>query len=130
MVFTKAFFSSVDNPSLFKNGNIYLLQYGSYINKNVMNENVQELNNYISYEDDGKYYVFLGMYTNLEIAEKVSKIFENKNIYTYIKNDYLTDKKVFSEIMELEKEIKEENDLGKIEVVNNRILDIIKSITW
>lgn len=131
IVFTEAMFSSFSNShSLSRNGNIYLLQYGSYINKSIMEENVQRLNNYISYENDGKYYVFLGVYTNLELAKRVSEIFENKNIYTYIKNDYLGDREAINRIMELEKEIIEENDLGKIDIVNNKILDTIKDVVY
>lgn len=111
-------------------GNVYLLQYGSYINKNVMEENIKKLDNYISYEDDGKYYVFLGMYTNLENAKKVSKIFEDKNIYTFIKNDYIDNNEIINKITNLEKNITEEEDANKIDEINNKILDEVESIVY
>lgn len=109
-------------------GNLYMLQYGSYISKDVMEENVKKLNNYLVYEEDMKYYVFLGAYTDLSIAQKVSKIFENQGLYTYIKNDYLGNSEVIKRISELEKNIFEEEDNVKISAINNKILDILKNI--
>ena len=56
-------------------GNIYLLQYGSFVNKQVMDELVKDLDDYIVYEHDNKYYVHLGAYINLETARKMQKIY-------------------------------------------------------
>ena len=130
-VFSKAMFSTYHNEQVFSSdGNIYLLQYGSYINEKVMKENIQKLDNYITYEDDGKYYVFLGCFTNLSNAKKMSKIFENKNIYTYIKNDYLGNSDVIEKIKELEKDIMEINDIKEISDVNDAILNLLKSVVY
>ena len=107
-------------------GNLYLLQYGSYISRDVMEENVKKLDDYFMYEDDDKYYVFLGAYTDLSIAKKVSKILDNKGIYTYIKNDYLGNSEVISKINTLEKSITEEDDEEKINEINKKIIEILK----
>lgn len=109
-------------------GNIYLLQYGSYISKNIMEENIKKLDDYFVYEEDNKYYVFLGAYTKLDNANKVSKILEKNNLYTYIKNDYLGNSDVISEIEKLEIKIMEEDDHNKILKINKEILEILKKI--
>lgn len=124
-------FSSYQNEQvLSSDGNVYLLQYGSYINQNVMNENIKKLDNYISYEDDGKYYVFLGCFTDLSNAKKMSKILENKNIYTYIKNDYLGNSEVVNKIKDLEKNIMENDDIKEISNINDEILNLLKNVVY
>ena len=107
-------------------GNIYFLQYGSYISRDVMEQNVKELDNYLITEEDGKFYVYVGAFINLENAHKMQKIYENKNIYTYLKNDYIGDNKIIETISKLEKEVKESDmDLVKI---NKEIINILKKM--
>ena len=129
VVFAKAMFSSYKNEQVMSSdGNLYLLQYGSYISRDVMEENVKKLDDYFMYEDDDKYYVFLGAYTDLSIAKKVSKILDNKGIYTYIKNDYLGNSEVISKINTLEKNIIMEDDEEKINEINQKIIEILKKL--
>ena len=105
-------------------GNIYFLQYGSFISYDVMRDNIEKLDDYVIYEEDGKYYVYLGAYTSLENAIKVQSNFENKGIYTYIKNDYLGNSALFKEIEKLDNDaLMEEN---KIMDINQKILSILK----
>ena len=108
-------------------GNIYLLQYGSYLNKEVMNESIKKLDNYLTYEIDDKYYVYVGAYINLDTARKMQKYFENENIYTYIKNDYISDSKVINIIDEIDKEILDEENHNVINEKNKEILNILKN---
>jgi hypothetical protein len=107
-------------------GNIYLLQYGSFINKDVMNENIKKLNDYIVYEHDDKYYVHVGAYINIDTAIKMQKFFENENIYTYIKNDYIGNSEVINKIKEVDKEILNEDNYEKIIENNKIILNLLK----
>ncbi len=128
IVFTKALFTSYESEKVMESyGNVYLLQYGSYINKVVMNENIKRLDDYIIYEDDNKYYVHVGVYTNLETAHKMQKIFKNKNIHTYIKNDYLGDNKIISEISKLDQLLLNEENNEKMFEINKKILNLFKN---
>lgn len=112
---------------MISNGNIYLLQYASFINKDVMKENIKELNDYIIYEQDDKYYVYLGAYFNLDTARKMQKYFESRDIYTYIKNDYITDDTIINKIKEIDNSIINEEDSNKIIDLNKKILNILKN---
>lgn len=105
-------------------GNVYLLQYGSYINKDVMNDNLDKLNDYITYELDNKYYIFLGCFTNLVHANNLKKILEEENIYTYIKNDYIGDSNIINKIKEYEDDINDNN----IKDINKKILELLKKM--
>lgn len=109
-------------------GNIYLLQYGSYISEEVMNENIKKLDDYIVYFSDDKYYVYVGAYFNFDTANKMKKYFENDSIYTYIKNDYIGDSEVINEIKKIDKEILDEDNYNKIKENNKKILNILKNI--
>ena len=105
-------------------GNIYLLQYGSYINELVKNENVKKLNNYILYFHDNKYYVFVGASTYYENALLLKKKLEDEGIFTYIKNDYVSDSELLKKINQWDKEIIKNNNL--LEEHNQKILEILK----
>lgn len=128
-IFSKLVFSTYEVEQVMTSkGNIYLLQYGSYIDKNVMNECIKKLNDYIIYELDGKYYVHLGAYTNIDTAKKMQKYFKNQGIYTYIKNDYLSNIELIDEITKLDNKVLNEDDFNKNIKYNKKILEILKSI--
>ncbi len=126
IVFTKALFSTYQQEQVMTmDGNIYLLQYGSYINEEVMKENIKKLDNYIVVEEDEKYYVYVGAFINLDNAYKMQEKLKNNNIYTYIKNDYL-DLNIIDKIKKIEnKNIESDKDLLR---VNTEILNILKKI--
>ena len=108
-------------------GNIYLLQYGTFISEEVMNENIKKLDDYIVYYHDDKYYVHVGAYYNLDTANKMKKLFENENIYTYIKNDYLGNSEVIDKIKILDNKILNEDNYNIIKENNKKILDLLKN---
>ena len=108
-------------------GNVYLLQYGSYINKQVMDEMVKKLDNYVTDKIDNKYYVYLGAYYNLETARKMQKKYKEGGIHTYIKNDFFSDNNLVSEIKELDNSLLNETDNKKIFEINEKILKLLKN---
>ena len=129
LVFTKALFTTYETEQvMISSGNIYLLQYGSYINKEVMNENVKKLDDYLMYFHDDKYYVYVGAYINIDTARKMQKYFENENIYTYIKNDYISNSEVINKIEEIDNEILNEENYNRLLENNKKILNILKNI--
>ena len=107
-------------------GNIYYLQYGSYISKDILNESVSHLSNYYISEEEGKYYVYVGMFTNYENALRYSELLENDNIYTFIKNDYLTDSSLINDIKKLDESFIKEENTSKLKKINDEILNLFK----
>ncbi len=107
-------------------GNIYYLQYGVYVNQDVLNESIKKLDDYIVYEHDNKYYVYLGAYPDLMVALKMKKIFENQNIYTYIKNDYMNNSKLINEITIINKKILSSDKIDEILNYNKQIINLLK----
>ena len=127
LVFSRAMFTTYKNEKVMTmDGNLYLLQYGSYISRDVMEENIKKLDNYLIYEEDNKYYVFVGAYTNLENAYIMQKELEERGIFTYLKNDYYGNSDKLSKIEELEHKLIETEKYEEKEKLNKEILEILK----
>ena len=127
LVFSRAMFTTYKNEKVMTmDGNLYLLQYGSYISRDVMEENIKKLDNYLIYEEDNKYYVFVGAYTNLENAYIMQKEMEERGIFTYLKNDYYGNSDKLSKIEELEHKLIETEKYEEKEKLNKEILEILK----
>ena len=127
VVFSKAMFTTYRNETVMtSDGNLYLLQYGSYINKDVMEENVKRIEDYLVYEEDSKYYVYVGAYTDLMLSQEMQKVFENEGIYTYLKNDYYGNSDILNKISILEKNLYEKESMGDKLKINKEILEILK----
>lgn len=101
-------------------GNIYILQYGSYISRSVMEENTKKLDNYLLFEEDNKYYIYLSIFTSHENALRMQKKYNDKNIHTYLKEDYLGDEKIIEKIKKIENQDKD------LEKINEEILNELK----
>lgn len=128
VIFSNLLFSSYEDEMVMKSeGNVYLLQYGIYTTKNVLNENIKKLTDYVIYENDSKYYVYLGVFINYENANKVSRLLENENIYTYIKNDYLSDTSIVKKIGILDNKLSLLNKESEIKDINKKMLELYKS---
>ena len=127
-VFSNLLISSYQEETVMKSeGNVYLLQYGIYTTKEVLNENIKKLTDYIVYEKDNKYYVYLGIFVNYENAYKVSELLENSNIYTYIKNDYLGDTNLIKKLNILDEKMTDLKKEHEIKSLNREMLDLYKT---
>jgi len=127
-VFSNLLISSYQEETVMKSeGNVYLLQYGIYTTKEVLNENIKKLTDYIVYENDNKYYVYLGIFVNYENAYKVSELLENSNIYTYIKNDYLGDSNLIKKLNILDEKMTNLKKEHEIKSLNREMLDLYKA---
>lgn len=127
-VFSNLLISSYQEEAVMKSeGNVYLLQYGIYTTKEVLNENIKKLTDYIVYEKDNKYYVYLGIFVNYENAYKVSELLENSNIYTYIKNDYLGDSNLIKKLNILDEKMMDLKKEHEIKSLNREMLDLYKT---
>ena len=72
--------------NVFSEGTIYyFLQEGVYTSKEIMEENIKEINmKAIDYQND-KYYVYVGITKEEELAKKIKTLYENDGYKIYIK---------------------------------------------
>ena len=78
--------------------NSYLLQVGVYTDKHSLKQATKNLNDYIVKEENGKYYVYVGMTTSKENANKIKKAYQNKNVDLYIKEDNINNVEFISSL--------------------------------
>ena len=113
IIFGNLIFDSYETETVMSSdGSVYMLQYGAYTSKEVMNENIKNLDSslyVISFVDD-VYYVYFGLTTNYYNALNIVKIYKNRDIYLYIKENYLGKNSVISEIKRLDSLMKDETN--------------------
>ena len=85
-----------DNETVFGLSNsIYFLQYGVYTDINKADIKVDD---YIDLEEEGKHYIYVGMTTDIENAEKIKNNYKEKGIELYIKQNYVSNNEFVSEL--------------------------------
>ena len=78
--------------------NSYLLQAGVYSDKDSLKKGLKNLNDYIVREENGKYYVYVGITTSKSNADKIKKAYDDKNIDIYIKQDNINNVEFISNL--------------------------------
>lgn len=85
-----------DSESVFGLSNtVYFLQYGVYTKKDSLDIKADK---YIELEEDGKYYIYVGMTTSMDNAQKIQENYKKKGIELYIKECYVSNNEFVSEL--------------------------------
>lgn len=108
----------------------YFLQEGVYSNKDIMTENTKDLNIKLVNEENGKYYVYLGITRDEENVKKIKEIYNTKGYQLYIKEVNLSNEEFYNNVTQFDLLIKnttkEEEILTIEEVVLANYEEIIK----
>lgn len=100
--------------------NVYLLQQGVYTDR----ENIKSITaNYITVEQDHKYYTYLAMTTEKENAEKIKQFYEKQNIPVYIKKEKIQNQEFLSALTQYDVLLKNTDNDQEI----NNILETVLS---
>lgn len=109
----------------------YFLQEGVYSNKENLQTNLNNLNNKIIDKIDNKYYVYVGITRDLEVAKKIMKIYENDGYNIYLKEKYLSNEEFYNNVTQFDLLIKDNNDTSNILTIEEVVLanyeEIIKN---
>lgn len=115
IVFGNLIFDSYEAEEVMtSDGNVYMLQYGAYTDKSVMNENIKNLDKdiYITVYENEIYYVYLGITTNYDNALNLKKIYDDMDIFLYIKDNYLGNSQLIEKIKKLDNLMRNEKDIS------------------
>ena len=104
-------------------GNIYYVQYGVYTSEDAAINNITNLDNYKIIELDDKYYVYLGVTTDYDIALKIQDMYKEKDIYTYIRSDYVSNSETLSLLQEFDNKLKDDSSSEEIQSVMKEIFE-------
>ena len=113
-----------------KGDTYYFLEEGVYNDYNSISNNLTDIGKKIIVNKDNKYHVYVGITKDLEVLEKIKKIYENKNINIYPKEIILSSRFFSTNVDQFDLLIKETKDNDQIltieEVVLSNYEEIIK----
>lgn len=104
-----------------EDGNIYYVQYGVYTSQDAALSNASNLDNYLIQEMDDKYYVYLGVTTNYNTALKLQNLYNEQDIHTYIRSDYVSNSETLNKLKEYDLKLE---DLEQEEEIKEVIKEI------
>lgn len=102
--------------------NVYLIQAGSYNNKDDLEKDFSLDDEYIILEEDDVYNVYVGMTTDLINANKIKNLYSNKNYDTYIKPTVVNNIEFVSNLEQYDILMSEVDDEENIISINDVIL--------
>lgn len=107
--------------STFSEGKIYyFLQEGIYSSKEIMIENTKDLDAKLINEENGKYYVYLGITRDEDNAKKIKELYNKKGYQLYIKEVSLANEEFYNNVMQFDlliKNTEKESEILTIEEV-------------
>ena len=100
-----------------EDGNIYYVQYGVYTSYDAALSNASNLDNYLIQEMNDKYYVYLGVTTNYNTALKIQNLYNEQDIHTYIRSDYVSNSETLNKLKEYDlklEDLEQEEDIQEV----------------
>lgn len=98
----------------------YFLQEGVYSSEESLRESIKELEHKVIEKTNDKYYVYVAITKNQEVAEKIKKIYKQKNIDLYQKEKVVKNEEFLNNVTQFDlliKECKTEEEILAIEEV-------------
>lgn len=113
-----------------KGDTYYFLEEGVYKDYDNIKNNLADIGKRIIINKDSNYHVYVGITKDLEVLEKLKKIYEDKNIRIYPKEIVLTSNFFSANVDQFDLLIKDTNDTDQIltieEVVLSNYEEIVK----
>lgn len=116
-------YESLDNIQISPNAKkIYYIQRGVYSDKEKMENNMKDFQNYIYNVEDNQYHTYIGVSKNKDNASKIQRVYGNNGIETIIKENTI-DNSNFIEILETyDKLLNKTEDEESIKVLSRQTL--------
>lgn len=108
---------------------LYFLQQGVYTTVDSMKENTSLLPYYIYTEEEGKYYVYVGITKDKENLEKVKGYFKNKGYDIYIKELEISNDAFLQVFDQYEILLKNTTDENAISAIMSSVLAKYEELT-
>ena len=122
-IFCSRYISNINAKSIFNSGELYyFVQEGVYTNKKIMNNDLKDIKNRAVISKNNKYYVYVGISKDLEIAKLIKKIYEDKGYQIYIKELSVDDKEFSSNVEQFDLLIKNSSNDEDILTIESVIL--------
>ena len=97
------------------------MQEGVYTN-NILKNNMSNLTHKVIEKKDNKIYIYIGITKDIEIAEKLINIYEEKNIKLSIKEKYIRNNELKNNIEQFDLLINASRDVDEILTIEEVVL--------
>lgn len=102
--------------------NYYFLQEGVYSTEENLEENIKNLDAKLIIEEEGKYYVYLGITQVKENAEKIKKIYEKDGYQIYIKERNISNEEFYNNVSQFDLLIQSTDNSEEILAIEEVVL--------
>ena len=109
----------------------YFLEEGVYSDIDSLQTNLSKINKKIIDKNNNKYYVYVGITKDLDVAKKIMKIYKEEGYSIYIKEKYLSSEEFKNNVEQFDLLIKDSKDTSNILTIEEVVLanyeEIIKN---
>lgn len=105
----------------------YILQVGAYSNYDNVIKYTKNLENYIIYEEENLYKIFIGITENIDTYNKLVNIYAN-NLNTFKKVIKIKNEEIKNKIMNFDKIINSTNDKAKLNLIIKEELKMLEKL--
>lgn len=102
--------------------NIYYLQCGAFNTEEASLKEIKGVDNKITIKEENKYYSYIGMTTNNDIAKNIQEMYKEKDVDIYIKSGYLENVDFISELNQYDVLLAESKNIDEVNSVLKTIL--------
>ncbi len=114
--------SEKDATASLTSDTVYFIQQGVYSSKESMEESVTNIAYYIYSEQDGKYYVYVGMTLKSENAEKLKSYFNGLGYDIYIKEFMISNESFLEVLQQYDLMLENTEDTNTISAICSQVL--------
>ena len=100
----------------------YFLQEGVYSSKQIMEENIKNMNIKAVDNQDNKYYVYLGITRDEDIAKRLKSIYEEEGYQIYIKEKTLSNDEFLNNVTQFDLLINNTTSIKEILTIEEVVL--------
>lgn len=108
--------------------NIYFLQCGAYTTKEASESAITGITEKITVKEGEKYYSYIGMTSEKEIAETIQEMYKKKGVDIYIKSNYIENEDFVNQIKQYDVLLESSNTLEEVTSVLKTVLATYEEI--
>lgn len=112
----------VDSLVFNEEGNIYFLQCGAYTTIEASEAEIKGISEKITVKEGDKYYSYIGMTSEKELAESIQEMYKKNGIDIYIKDSYLENDDFINQIRQYDVLLESSNNLEEVNSVLKTVL--------
>lgn len=100
----------------------YFLQEGVYSNEKILKESIKKLEDKVIEKIDNKYYVYLAITKDKDVANKIKEIYQKKNIDLYLKEKIVKNEEFLNNVTQFDLLIRESSTQEEILTIEEVVL--------